>query len=641
MRKRKLFATLLDFSHETPAKPEPLTPMTFDSAAETGVISPEVVTLIPYALARRFRAVAIRASAREVTVLTPNASDSESLAELQSATGLTVVPLEASSEQVESLLDHLSGALDTTDLWLQRRHIHALSRLVDHSANVGQVEVVRPLVDRALEFAPYSAEVWLMKARVAAQRKEVIQALTVASQIAPNDRRILRWIHSLQELEEPETPSGPVPSTISQPAIQGKPRTEGTGQRLTRQHEPSIPEPESRPMEASPAADMETESKAPPPGLQVVQPRDHAAGVLPDSQSEDHGRVELGAKEQAPSGEVGTSIDNVAFGAAQAVSRVRDIHALMRVTAESLQAISRADSVSVYFRSGRAWDGWSSHPHLQSQRSRALPQQNRLAAQAVRQGLPIVVSDTDARVDDVGPLVRDTGIRSFALIPIRTNGNIGGLAYLNFNAPDRAGDVFDSDTGRGLELVLNCAGTSVAAIHNNQALDASAALDSLTAAYTMTQFERLLGAELERARRYRFSISILSIDVDDFSHVNETYGRVAGDEVLRQLAIRVHSLERLSDVLARRGDDEFVVMLPQTTAKGAELVSQRIHSAFAEPVTLDGSRVDVRLSIGVATFPDQADEGGELLNAAEIALFRAKAQGKGRTSLADTLSLGI
>ncbi|HEV3311236.1 MAG TPA: hypothetical protein VG815_12035, partial [Chloroflexota bacterium] len=169
---------------------------------ETPLISPDVATLIPYQMARRLSVAAVSATQTEVTVLMQRADDAATIAEVQSATGRTVVPIEAPKEEIESLLDHLSGTLNTDDLWLQQRHIAALGRLVDHGVNIGQGESVRSLVDRALEFAPYSAEVWLMKARVAVHRQDVVDALTVASQIAPNDRRILRWIQSLQDLDD-------------------------------------------------------------------------------------------------------------------------------------------------------------------------------------------------------------------------------------------------------------------------------------------------------------------------------------------------------------------------------------------------------------------------------------------------------
>ena len=189
--------------------------MTSSSDTTVGVLPPDIVTLIPYSAARRLQAIAVAATPKEVTVLLPESASQGVSTELQSLTGLRVATIETSADRIDALLDRLAGSLETDDLWLQRRHIQALSRLVDHSVNMGQVDQVRSLVDRALEFAPYSAELWLMKARVSSQRAEVIRALTIASDIAPNDRRVLRWTQSLQDLEPEEPTKG---ETAARPA---------------------------------------------------------------------------------------------------------------------------------------------------------------------------------------------------------------------------------------------------------------------------------------------------------------------------------------------------------------------------------------------------------------------------------------
>ncbi|HZT96484.1 MAG TPA: hypothetical protein VFB34_06570, partial [Chloroflexota bacterium] len=163
-------------------------------------LPPEVVTLIPYPDARRLKVAAIAASDTDVTVLIPDPGNAEAIEAVEKMTSLSVTPIETSTSSIDGVLDRLSGSIDDSELWLQRRHIQALGRLVDHSVNLGKTERVRPLVDRALEFAPYSAELWLMEARLASQRRDVIHALRIASQIAPDDRRILRWIQSFDEV---------------------------------------------------------------------------------------------------------------------------------------------------------------------------------------------------------------------------------------------------------------------------------------------------------------------------------------------------------------------------------------------------------------------------------------------------------
>ncbi|HEV3309098.1 MAG TPA: sensor domain-containing diguanylate cyclase, partial [Chloroflexota bacterium] len=363
------------------------------------------------------------------------------------------------------------------------------------------------------------------------------------------------------------------------------------------------PPPEPIPFEAARLAHAETASPL----------RDRASDDAPAASSPDAVR----------------SIADRAFQDARMLSAIRDLDVLTTKTAQSLQAIVGADSVSIYFRNRTRWMGYSTSESLQSRLNRALPKESRLADQAIRQGLPIVITDTASRLADVGNLVHDTGIRSFALLPIRVNGGIGGLAYLNFDVVERANEVFDADMGRAIELVLNCAGNVAGAVWEQREAHANAAIDGLTDAYTLEQFERMLAAEIERARRYRFSVSILAFDVDDFSRFNETHGRAFGDEVLRRIAGTVRSVERASDVLARRGDDEFVALLPQTTARGAEIVARRLQTALAEDVVVRDRSLSVRASIGIATFPDEAADAASLLNAAELALYAAKAKASG------------
>ena len=562
--------------------------MLSDKPFEMPLIPPSVVTLVPYEVARRLSAVAVSATAQEITVLVPNTSDERVLSELQTVTSRWVTPVQAPQEEIELLLDHMSGSLNEDDLWLQARHIAALSRLVDHAVNVGQVEAVRSLVDRALEFAPYSAELWLLKARTAGQRNEVVDALRAASQIAPNDRRILRWIQSIQESEAPELD------------------TANTARSSDNVADP-IPFVPLREVEPSSAPHTSTAVTEEPLQLR------------PERASPSHAR---GSAEQ---------IADSAFGWARALSTIHNLDELMRKTAEALHSITGADSVSIYVPVQTKWSGWSTSLALQARIAEALPKANRLAVQVLKQGLPIVITDTSARLQDAGNLAHDVGIRSFALLPLRLNGAAAGLVYINYLLPDIANEVYEPERGRGIELILNCAGNVAGALHDQvESSGSSAGLDELTDSYTYAQFERLLAAEIERARRYRFSVSVMSIDIDGFSEVNRQFGSTFGDGVLREVVVKAQALERASDVLAHRADDEFMVMLPQTTSSGAEIVARRLHRALIEGVVVDGRKLPVRVSVGIATFPDQVDDGAQLLSAADIALYAAKAKGKDR-----------
>ncbi|GEM_PF-3673401 len=594
--------------------------------SEHGMIPPEVVTLLPYTLAREFKAIAFEASGRQARVMMANASDGEAIQKLQEMTGLTIIPVETPEDRIADLLDKLSGSLEGHDLWLQRRHVQALSRLVDHSVNLGHLEGIRSLVDRAIEFAPYSAELWLMKARLATHRKDVIHALTIASQIAPNDRRVLRWIHSLQELDE--SPPQPVetpdpPSSIVRPRYTEQPPS-------TLEPVEEIAPPIETELSHGQAAPEFSEMPQVEPALSEPQPE--AAPTMPEPESAVANTAAL-----ARSDSIGR--DEAAFEAGRRLARTRDLQELLQVTGESLQEVAGADSVSVFFQTDEGWSGFTTHEELRDRLTRMLPRQSRLSSQAVRQALPIVIRDTVGRIDDVGPVIPEVGIRSFALLPIRTNGDIGGLAYLNYDQPDRADVIFEAGISRGIELIINCAGTSAGAIQHQDRLSESTTVDAATGAYSLVQFEKLLAAEIDRARRYRFTVAVLALDIDDFSRINETLGAEVADGVLRELVRRVEAMQRSSDVISRKGDDEFLLMLPQTTSKGASAVARRIHRAMEEAVVVGGRRCQPTLSIGVAGFPEHADDPGSIINAAEIALFGAKAQGKNRTSLADALTL--
>lgn len=563
-----------------------------ETVTESGVVPADIVTLIPYPVARRLKAISVAASAKEITVLMAEGKDGEAVAEIEATTGRRVILRPASVHAIDLQLDRLAGTLDAEDLWLQRRHIHSLGRLVDHSLNLGQMEEVRALVERALEFAPYSVDLWLLKARVATQRKEVVQALSVASQVAPNDRRILRWINSLEELGGDETPATENPPN----------------QRKARVSQASEP--------ASCKAPAEKQSTSVP--------------------TEDSGR----AVRSGPNGGAGKSDTAIApsamdsaFEAARKIAGAHDMVELLQLSAERLRGIAGADSASLFFRRNRGWAGWSTHPLLQAELSRAFPKKSRLSAQVLRQGLPIVVTDVDSRAEDVGGLIRDTNIKSFALLPVIAAGTVAGLAYLNWDSADRSNVIFDDVLGRSIGVILTCAGASAAAIQQKQGLSNSPALDEITGTYTSEQFERQLASEIERASRYRLSVSVLRIDV--FEEKSES-SRLTREELLFRQATSIQTTLRGSDVLGRKASDGFLLMLPQTTLAGAQAAAGRLHMILTEPVG-KGDDEGTSVAIGISAFPDHGDEVAALMDSAEKALDKAKGLEDSQTAVAEPL----
>jgi diguanylate cyclase (GGDEF)-like protein len=160
--------------------------------------------------------------------------------------------------------------------------------------------------------------------------------------------------------------------------------------------------------------------------------------------------------------------------------------------------------------------------------------------------------------------------------------------------------------------------------------------DALTGVYNRRRFTEMLRREWATARRYKHSLSLLLLDVDHFKAVNDGDGHAAGDEVLKNVAMIISSAIREVDVCARYGGDEFVLLLPHTTAQNAAVVADRVREKLARArATWSGAASAVSLSVGVATSDDATlVNPDELLEVADRALYEAKRQGRDRTVLA-------
>ncbi|MGF9763437.1 EAL domain-containing protein [Microvirga sp. 0TCS3.31] len=155
--------------------------------------------------------------------------------------------------------------------------------------------------------------------------------------------------------------------------------------------------------------------------------------------------------------------------------------------------------------------------------------------------------------------------------------------------------------------------------------------DSLTGLPNRGLFHHCLEQALSNAKISRTSISLLLIDLDDFKDVNDTLGHDAGDALLQEAARRLAGLVRSSDIVARLGGDEFAVLLVDpTTLDEAAQRAERIIEALRVPFTYKRRTVSSRASIGVAAFPEHDSDPAGLMKSADIALYRAKAQGRNR-----------
>jgi diguanylate cyclase (GGDEF)-like protein len=239
-------------------------------------------------------------------------------------------------------------------------------------------------------------------------------------------------------------------------------------------------------------------------------------------------------------------------------------------------------------------------------------------------------------------------IKSMAVLPLVRHNKLTGSINLGSSEPSRFTRHLATDFVARLATICSvCLENTV----NREHILISGFTDPLTELHNRRYLDRRLNEELARAGRYRQPLSCLFIDADHFKQINDTYGHQAGDIALRELANRIRSQLRASDIAARFGGEEFALLLPQTSLNEALMLAERIRlEVNSQPISLDdGSSLALSVSIGVSeTLPlsnktQQQADGEQLLVNADQALYTAKASGRNRIAshnTCDTLTRG-
>jgi len=153
--------------------------------------------------------------------------------------------------------------------------------------------------------------------------------------------------------------------------------------------------------------------------------------------------------------------------------------------------------------------------------------------------------------------------------------------------------------------------------------------DELTGLLNLRAFNLLLEKEIARVKRNKQPFTMLMIDVDGLKQVNDHYGHSAGSRLIKTVARAIEGVVRESDILARYGGDEFIVLLPGTGIDSAHLCAERIRTAVSNcSFDVSGRRVSATTSIGIASYPDSAAEAQAVLDKADMALYRSKQNGR-------------
>lgn len=258
------------------------------------------------------------------------------------------------------------------------------------------------------------------------------------------------------------------------------------------------------------------------------------------------------------------------------------------------------------------------------------------SARTLRDRRPWRVDDAraDAEIRYEGDIPEVRAIRSAISAPLLLQQEPLGVITLDST---RLG----AFTERDLRLLVAFANTAVLAIgnaHLHAQVQDLANRDGLTGAANRRRLDAALPFEVERARRYGHSVSLVFMDLDSFKEYNDTHGHMAGDDRLRALADLVSGLIRYPDMLARYGGEEFTLLLPHTGKAGALELAERVRSAAQGKADAKGGYVPgYTLSLGVATYPWDAETAEALLRAADEAELEAKRAGKNRVCAAPPL----
>jgi diguanylate cyclase (GGDEF)-like protein len=242
--------------------------------------------------------------------------------------------------------------------------------------------------------------------------------------------------------------------------------------------------------------------------------------------------------------------------------------------------------------------------------------------------------EVDELIDKVGEQSREI-LELFAIDP----GKIKPFSQIMQDANEELGELNFSYEQIVLELKQAKQNADQLAVELQQANSKFRELayrDGLTGVYNHRYFQKVFKTEIERAVRYKHPVSLLMLDIDFFKKVNDTYGHTVGDDILRDVSAVFVRLVRNCDIVARYGGEEFTIILPDTGATGAKVLSQRLRRGVEqEKFDSGGQLISVTISIGISSTDMEGMDPtrASLIECSDQALYKAKENGRNRVEL--------
>jgi diguanylate cyclase (GGDEF)-like protein len=303
---------------------------------------------------------------------------------------------------------------------------------------------------------------------------------------------------------------------------------------------------------------------------------------------------------------------------------------LQRVCTYLLQAFP-VDHVAVLLLEGhnlvfRAHRGHLSPTYKQGA---ALPAMNGLCRRALENGRPVAENDVSTSPDYI-PGFEET--RSELCIPLLSFGQTVGVLCLE---SAKLG-AFDAADVPPLESVADICANAIQNAHYFEGVRRMAYVDGLTGVFNRRYFETRIAEEIERAKRYSAAMALIMIDIDHFKLLNDEFGHLMGDDVLRQMSTIFTQNVRKVDVACRYGGEEFAIIVPETSGDDASSVAQKLRKAIQNHV-FPGLPHAITISAGIASCPANGTSRDELVKAADAALYAAKQAGRNTVVASSTI----
>lgn len=254
------------------------------------------------------------------------------------------------------------------------------------------------------------------------------------------------------------------------------------------------------------------------------------------------------------------------------------------------------------------------------------PRQNGFTMNVARKGTVIAVPDMEKH-----PMFRKVGSEdpnmwkgSIVGLPLKSGDEVIGVMNVAYRNPRQ----FTRDNLRVLGLLADQATLAISNARLHQSITRQASTDALTGLANRRAFNQFLEEELKRAGRYDRTFSVIMMDLDGFKRVNDTFGHLQGDVVLKSVATSLALSVRESDFLARWGGDEFILLLPETSFEDAHITAKKLSQVISDKTfTSFGPNqppLVLRLTMGVVNFPDNGRTARELIQNADALLYEGK-----------------